>query len=205
MGWPPPLPLGPSVIPGTYTLELSAGGKKCTQTLTVRADPRTRVPSEERQEQLQTALALRDDVSRLARTINQVRSLHQQITARNELLKDNPKAEPLVKLGKEVIDKLDRLENRLHNPKARIMYDLLAQKGGAKLYSQLNNLYFLAIRSEGTPTQGLRDACTEHRQELTQLEAEFKSLTNNDLARLNELAKKLDLAGILMPTGEVKK
>jgi photosystem II stability/assembly factor-like uncharacterized protein len=205
VGWPPPLPLGPAILPGTYTLKLTAGGKTQTQSLTVNPDPRTKVQPAEREEQLRNALALRDDVARLAKIINQVRSLKEQITARNDLLKDNTKAEALVKLGKEMVEKLDSLEARLHNPKAKIPYDLLAQKGGAKLYSQLNNLYFLAIQSEGAPTQGLRESYSEQRRELYDLEGEFKTLTDGELARLNEMAKKLDLAGVLVPSGEGKK
>jgi hypothetical protein len=200
MGWPPPLPLGPTVLPGTYTLKLTAGGKSQTQTLTVLPDPRSKVPTTEREEGLKTALALRADVARLARMVHQIRALHQQITARNQLLKDVPKAEPLVKLGKEILDKLDSLEGRLHNPKARVPYDLLAHKGGAKLYSQLNNLYYLAIDCEGIPTQGLRELYAEYRQELHNLSGEFRGLTDTDLAKLNDLAKKLDLAGVLLPS-----
>jgi photosystem II stability/assembly factor-like uncharacterized protein len=201
MGWPPPLPIGPTILPGNYTLKLTLGTTTQTQILSVQADPRTKEPATEREEQLKTALALRDDVARVARMINQIRSVSQQISARNELLKDNPKAPPLVKLGKELIEKLDSLENRLHNPRARVPYDLLAQKGGVKLYSQLNHLYLLAIESEGTPTQGLREGYAEHRQELSNLEGEFTALTTGDLARLNELAKTLDLSGVLIPAG----
>ena len=36
----PALPLGPQVLPGTYTVELTVGGKTSTQPLTVRMDPR---------------------------------------------------------------------------------------------------------------------------------------------------------------------
>jgi photosystem II stability/assembly factor-like uncharacterized protein len=202
VGWPPPSDQGPTVLPGTYTLKLTADGKTLTQTIAVQPDPRSKVPASEREEQLKAALALRDDVARLARMVNQIRSLRQQITARNELLKDNTKAEPLRKLGKEVVEKLDSLEGRLHNPKARIPYDLLAQKGGAKLYSQLNNLYYQAIGSEGTPTQGLQEVYADYRQELHGLEGEFKNLTTGELARLNDLAKSLDLAGFLVPSSD---
>jgi len=198
--WPPAAQIGPAVNPGPYTLKLTVGGKTYTQSLAVRHDPKSKTSAAELEEQLQTALAVRDDVTRLARIIKQVRSLNQQITARDELLKDNHKAEPLVKLGKEVIGKLDNLESRLHNPKAKIPYDLLAQKGGAKLYSQMNNLYFLAIGNEGRPTEGLRTVYKDYRQELDNLEAEYNRLRDHDLARLNELARKLDLAGVVPPT-----
>jgi photosystem II stability/assembly factor-like uncharacterized protein len=199
IGWPGQATTGPAVIPGTYTLKLKAGDKTLTRTLAVRMDPRSKTPVPEMEEQLKTALQLRDDVSSVARTINQVRALNKQIAARNELFKDSKRAQPLVKMGKEVIEKLDNLEGRLHNPKAKIPYDLLAQKGGAKLYSQMNNLYMLAISTEGTPTQGLKDTYADYRQEFKNLEQEFQSLQANDLAKLNELANKLNLAGVVVP------
>jgi photosystem II stability/assembly factor-like uncharacterized protein len=204
VGWPSPARVGPGVIPGSYTLKLTAGGKTSEQKLTVRMDPRSKTPPQELEEQLRTALALRDDVSHVARMILQVRALSKQITARNELLKDNPKAKPLVKMGKEVVDKLESLEGRLHNSKATIPYHLLAQKGGARLYSQMNNLYMLAVSNEGTPTEGLRETWSDYRQEMKNLELELNSLTGNDVARLNELARKLDLAGVVVPEDKGK-
>jgi photosystem II stability/assembly factor-like uncharacterized protein len=199
VGWPPPSRVGPAVTPGSYTLKLKAGGKTYTQTLAMRRDPRSKTSAAELDEQLHTALAIREDLTRLATMINELRSLRTQITSRDDLLKGNRKAEPLVKLGKETVEKLDSLESRMQNPKAKIPYDLLAQKGGARLYSQLNNLYLLAIGNEGTPTEGLRTEYAEQRQELNALEVEFNSLKSRDLARLNDLARKLDLAGVVVP------
>jgi hypothetical protein len=40
----------------------------------------------------------------------------------------------------------------------------------------------------------------DYRQELDKLEAEYNGLRDHDLARLNELARKLDLAGVVPPT-----
>src|SRR5262249_17910272 len=75
VGWPPPARVGPAVAPGSYTLKLKAGGKTYTQTLVVRRDPRSKTSAAELDEQLHTALAVRDDVGRLATVINQLRSL----------------------------------------------------------------------------------------------------------------------------------
>ena len=94
--------------------------------------------------------------------VKQLRSLKQQISSRNDLLKDNSKAELLVKLGKELVGTLETLEDKLQNPKAEVTYDLLAQRGGAKLYSQLSNVLYALTGSDGPPTQGVREMYTEH-------------------------------------------
>ena len=57
-----------------------------------------------------------------------------------------------------MIAKLDALEARLHNPRAKVTYDILAMKGGAQLYSNLGWLYGSVLEGDGPPTQGMREA-----------------------------------------------
>jgi photosystem II stability/assembly factor-like uncharacterized protein len=199
MAWPSAPPWGPMVNPGTYKLELTADGKTVTTLVMVRPDPRVQISEEDLNEQLKLALSIRDRISQLADLVNQIRSLKQQITSRNALLKDKTNAEVLVRLGKELVDKLDALEAKLHNAKAEIPYDLLAQRGGARLYSQLNNLLMTTMGSDGAPTQGVRTMYDEHTQELQRLETEFNGLVTGELAKLNEMAENLGIRNIIIP------
>src|SRR5262249_28088407 len=112
--------LGPLVNPGTYTLKLTVDGKTQTATVAVQADPRDQLSEGDLSEQLKFALAIRDDLNRLTRMVNQIRSIRKQLSGREELLKDHPKAEALIKPSQELIRKLDALEENLHNPKAEV-------------------------------------------------------------------------------------
>src|SRR5207244_1094053 len=123
----------------------------------------------------------------------------KQLQARIELLKGDEKAEPLVKASKELLKKMDTLEEKLHNPKAKVTYDILAQKGGAQTYSQLAFLYDLILTGDGAPPQGWREVYQEQALLLQKYELEWKLLLKDDLAKLNEQAKKLDLPGIFVP------
>jgi len=198
MSWPGASPVGPMVNPGTYTLKLTAAGKTLETTLVVKADPRSQVLPSDLDEQLKLALSTRDHITHLSRIVKQIRSLQQQISARNDLLKDNSKAELLVKLGKELIGKLDALEAKLHNPKAEVMYDLLAHRGGAKLYSQLNQVLAALMGSDGAPTQGVREMYAEHEKELKQLEGELNGLIAGDVGKLNEMAENLGIRNVIV-------
>jgi photosystem II stability/assembly factor-like uncharacterized protein len=203
--------IGPMGNPGRYTLRLSADGHTETTALEVRPDPRLRpdphragagplaAGPDEVEEQLALALKVRDDITRLTRTVEQLRAVRQQLVARNDLLKDEPKAEPLVKASKELLPNLDALEEKLHNPKAKVTYDILAQKGGAQLYSQLTQLFELVKDSDGAPTQGWREVYAEQSHVLDELDGRWKALVSGDLAKLNELAKKLDLPATVIP------
>lgn len=192
---------GPLVSPGAYIVKLTVEGKTLTQRVTVKPDPRVQLTQAELDEQLKFALALREDISRLSQTVMRLRSVKGQITSRKELWKDHAKTEPLIKMSEELIGKLDALEAKLHNPRAEVVYDILAQRGGAKLYSQLCVLFDSVKDSDGAPPQGIRDLYAEHAKELQQYENEFKSLTAGELAKLNGLVKQLDLANIMVPEG----
>jgi photosystem II stability/assembly factor-like uncharacterized protein len=199
MAWPPPPTEGPLVKPGTYTAKLTVDGTSLTSPVVVQHDPRVQISETVYDEQLQLALALRDEVTKLSGMVKQIRSMKQQLGAKKELWKENPKAKELVKRGEALVGKLDGLEGKLHNPKAKIPYDLLGQRGGAQLYSQLNNLFYSVMESDMPPTQGVREQHAEQSRELTRLSSELKSLITGDLAKLNETAKRLDIPSIVVP------
>ena len=145
------------------------------------------------------ALLIRDDISRLSRTAEQLRSVRKQLQEREKLLAEDDKAKELIQAAKALTTKLDELEGKLHNPKAKVSYDILAQEGGAQLYSQLAWLFELVKESDGGPTEGLRKVYKEQRRLLNKYIAAWEKLVKDDVARLNAQAKKLDLPGVFVP------
>jgi photosystem II stability/assembly factor-like uncharacterized protein len=191
---------GPLATPGTYTLRLTVDDKVLPERkVEVRPDPRVKISTEELDEQLKLALAVRDELSRVADMANALCSVRAQVKARAKLLQGDKAAGPLLAQGKALLAKLDALEAQLHNPKAQVPYDILAQKGGAKLYSQLTSLLEILKEGDGAPGQGIREVHAEHAKELRRLEAEFQALLKGDLARLNAAARKLDAPAIIVP------
>ncbi len=57
-----------------------------------------------------------------------------------------------------------------------------------------------AVEGDGIPTQGMREIYQENSRELAQLEKDLSTLLNGDLARLNELARKLEVPNIIHET-----
>jgi photosystem II stability/assembly factor-like uncharacterized protein len=191
--------VGPMALPGIYTLRLTSGGNSVTAPLKVVPDPRVQFSVGDLQAQLTMALAARGDISRLTQIVRQLRAVRQQLAWRNDLLKGNAKAAELVKDSEALIVKLDMLEAKIHNPSAQIVYDILAMRGGAKLYSRLSYLYDSLTDSDGPPAQGAKEVYADQKLELDGYDAEFKQLISSDLARLNELAKRLDLPIVIVP------
>jgi hypothetical protein len=232
------------VAPGAYTVRLSAGNQKQTQTVTVSADPRwmsERVrlapskPAEKAPEkppakgdepklviddarakelvklwaqggavqelaaQQELALRVRDDITKLSDTVVRLRAIKKQIDLRDDLLKDRADAKDLLKETAALNKKLDALEEKLHNPKAKISYDIFAQKGGAMLYSQLAWLLANLTDGDGAPTKPQRDLAADLQKELTELLSKFDALVTDDIGKLNAAAKKLSVPELYVP------
>jgi photosystem II stability/assembly factor-like uncharacterized protein len=181
---------GPMALPGTYTVRLSVDGQTATTPLKVLPDPRVKVAAADLEAQHAFAMTLRDDISRLSGLVATLRTVREQVRARRPLLAARGDAGDLLKRIDRVVARTDEIERRLHNPDAEVTYDILAMRGGAKLYSRMCPLLDWAIDGDGAPTQGLREVYAAQRGELDQLAGEVKALMDGDVAALNEAAKK---------------
>jgi photosystem II stability/assembly factor-like uncharacterized protein len=192
--------IGPLAAPGRYKLRLTVDGKVLqTGSVEVLPDPRVKMTLAEYADQLKAQLGLREDINKLTGIVETMRSLKKQIANREELLKDLPKAKDLIEDSKKLVRKLDDLEAKFHNPKAEVTYDILAQKGGAQLYSQLAVLYDWLGDSDGPVTQGMREVYAEHVKVLERLTKEWQELVVSDVQPHNRLAASLDLPTVYVP------
>ena len=189
---------GPKAIPGVYTIRLKVDGQEQSSTLRLHPDPRVTLSAADYKLQLETSLAIRDDVSRLSLLVRQLRSIRQQLAARNQLLRQRPTATDLVRDAESLIRKLDELEEQMHNPKAEVVYDILAFKGGAKLYSRIAFLHDVSSEGDGPTPQGVRTVYAQQKRELDSFEVALRGLIS-ELGALNVRAKQLDLPHILVP------
>jgi hypothetical protein len=80
-----------------------------------------------------------------------------------------------------------------------VTYDILAQKGGARLYSQLGSLLGFASGGDGPPTQGMRDLADDLERELSEHEEAWGKLKSENIVKLNELARRLGVPMIWVP------
>jgi len=183
---------GPLAPPGTYTLKLHVDGQVLSSKLTVTLDPRVHASRADLDARHELTMQVQADISRLSETVIALRSVRDQIKQRIKLESASSKWS---KEAEAVLAKLDALEELLHNPKAKVTYDILAMKGGAKLYSQLVPLYQTLMESDAAVTQGIREVYAEHAKELQRLDARWQEIVTGDIARLNATA----LPAIVIP------
>jgi photosystem II stability/assembly factor-like uncharacterized protein len=187
----------PRVAPGTYTVKLIVEGKTITAPLEVRPDPRLAVPLSEIGDQVAFAQKVQAQITRLATLVAQIRSVREQVALRSEALGGNARAADWTSAAKDLVAKCDALEEKLHQPKAEVDYDILAK--GAKLYARLSPLLGFVVDGSGAPTKGMRDVFNDQVRELDGLEAEWKTLVSSDLAALGRKGRELNLGDIVVP------
>jgi len=192
---------GPRAIPGPYTVRLNVDGKTQTVPLQILPDPRGDASHTDLEAQLAHALRVRDDVSKLTGLVNDLRSVKEQLKARAKALeprKSEAGVSELLQESDTVVKKADALEDKLHNPTAEVVYDILAMKGGTRLYSRLAPLRMWAIDAEGAPTKGMLEVLQAEEKELSDLDRETKNFIEEEVGTLNATAVKLGLSFVIV-------
>ncbi|HXT22847.1 MAG TPA: glycosyl hydrolase, partial [Thermoanaerobaculia bacterium] len=195
---------GPGALPGDYTLRLIVDGKTVSAPLRVDADPRLKVSRADQDAELAFQLQLRDRMSEIARLVAQLRSVREQLEARDEQLADRTDAAELVAAGKEVAEHLTDVERELHNPDAEVTYDILAgrDEGGAKLHSRYSFLNEAARSHPGPPTQGMLEVQAQLDRELAVQRTKLEGVLGAELGKVQALAAKLSLGYVVVPPAD---
>jgi photosystem II stability/assembly factor-like uncharacterized protein len=189
---------GSLALPGRYTVRLTVDGASTTGPLTLLPDPRVTVAAADLEAQHGFVAAIRDDISRLSGLVATLRSVREQVRSRRTLVEGRTDAADLVRSIDRVAARADEIERLLHNPTAEVTYDILAMRGGAKLYSRMSPLLDWASDGDGAPTQGMREVYASQRAELDALAADVKALVDKDVAALNASAAKLSLGFVVV-------
>ncbi len=173
--------------PGRYTATLTVDKLSAKTTFEVLSDQRSKTSAADIAKDYAFARTLILEIDRARQMIEGVRALRHQLNAQLNALKigasDESKALALRTSGAALNKKLTSIEGKLHNPSAKVVYDVLSGRdGGAKLYHQLVPLYAWAQSADDAPTQGMRERHTELLQELEQVEAEYAGMRSAELA-----------------------
>jgi photosystem II stability/assembly factor-like uncharacterized protein len=193
---------GPLVLPGQYTLKLTAGGRTLTTVADVAADPRSTATLEDMRANYAFALQAGQALDRLEQDIEAVRAIRAQASDIVKRTAKNPAAKDLQATADALVKRCDEIEHQMHNPEAKVVYDVLAgREGGAKLYSQISNLYTDIQASDFAPTQGQSGQLEENLASLSAIESELAAMKGGDLARLESQANALGLPHVIVPGG----
>ncbi len=139
-------PLGPRVLPGSYTVRLTIDGKAYERPLEIVPDPRLDTPAEALQEQLDLLLKIRDRLSDTNNAVSRVRKIRSQVEDWEKRVKDTDASEPVQNAGKEAREALTAIETELVDTTGKS--PLMAP---ARLFEKLNALTEFVSSADGAP------------------------------------------------------
>ena len=114
----------PWVMPGNYTVKLTANGKSYTEPLMVKMDPRVRTPAAELARQFTLSKQLYDDVLEASKSLEKIRALRKQLQQVRERAGQGATADAIEAFDKKAaaIEGAVVGEGALHRPADRIRY-----------------------------------------------------------------------------------
>ena len=79
-----------------------------------------------------------------------------------------------------------------------MVYDILAMRGGTRLYSRLAPLQMWAIEADGPPTSGMMQVLEVQEKELADLERQTRDFIEEEVGTLNDAATRLGLSFVVV-------
>ena len=183
---------GPAVVPGTYQVRLTAGGKSETQSFEIKKDPRLATTPQDFARQLEVALQIHGKLDQANQGVVQIRDVRKQLEDYAARVKDAKVGDSAKVLAK----KLTAVEEALYQTKNRANEDPL--NFPIKLNNKLANLLGGVESSDDAPTlqdtQVYEDLASQVNTQLTTL----KNLLATDLANFNKLVHEQNVPAVII-------
>jgi photosystem II stability/assembly factor-like uncharacterized protein len=183
----PRIPLGPSVLPGNYTVKLSANGVTYTAPLTVKMDPRVKTATIDLAQQLETQSALADLLSRSSLALLQARSLSKELDDRSERAAGA--------LKNAIADLQEKLTAAIGDPAAQSA-NVMKEPSLTSVNAQVGTLYDQLDRADAAPTPAQSMATSNLSAASASAIARWNDIVERDLPALNKELRAANLQQI---------
>jgi photosystem II stability/assembly factor-like uncharacterized protein len=194
----PLYPLGATILPGSYSIKLTAGGKTFTQPLTVKMDPRVKTSPQDLTAQFEMETKIVAAMQRDFDALTEVRKVRKALKGASSSANLQSQIAEFDKKAADVEGSPGGYASQyLSTP---------AGRGLARLNSGLNTLLTTVDSADAAPTTQAVAAFAEVERALDEQLARWAEIRNKDLPALNQLLKQaggtpIDLSA---PAGEKK-
>ncbi|HJQ22995.1 MAG TPA: glycoside hydrolase [Blastocatellia bacterium] len=177
-------PHGPAVLPGSYTVKLTVGGKTYTQPLVVKIDPRVSTPMEGLAQQFRLSMQCYEGLQRLGPVIEEARQLRGKLKALGEQAPKGTVTDAATALDKQAAALAGGAQG-------------FGRGGGAmslsRLQAELTALLEALQAADVTPTTQVAAAVNQLQPAVADLAARWEAIKSRDLKTLNEQLRQAGL------------
>jgi len=183
---------GPAIVPGTYQVRLTAGGKSQIQTFAVNKDPRLSTTPQDYERQLEVALQIHNKLNQTNEAVIEIRDIRKQLDAYAERVKDVK----VVDAAKALNQKLTAVEEALYQTKNRASEDPLNYP--IKLNNKLAALEGTVESSDDPPTAQTTEVYEGLASEVNAQLETLKKLVTTDLTAFNRLVHDQNVPAVIL-------
>ena len=184
----PRIPLGPAVLPGKYTVKLTVDGASYTQPLMIKMDPRVKTTSDGLRQQFELEMKINEAMHRDYQTLQQVRSLRQQMKNLTERTRQGQ--------IKDAVTALEGKTAELEGSEGGYGTTFLSTPAGrslARLNSGLNTLLAAVDSADVAPTIQAVSTFNDLSNALDQQLTRWNEIKSRDVQELNLKLKRSGL------------
>ncbi|PYX11403.1 MAG: glycoside hydrolase [Acidobacteria bacterium] len=184
----PRTPLGPTVMPGKYSVKLTVNGTTYTQPLMIKMDPRVMTTQGGLRQQFELETKINEAMRRDYETLQQVRSLRRQLKNLIEKVRQGQL--------KETVSALESKAAELEGNEGGYGRTFLSTAGGrslARLNAGLNTLLAAVDSADAAPTTQAVSTFSDLNNALDQQLARWDVIKSRDVPELNLKLKRFGL------------
>lgn len=188
---------GRKIVPGTYTVTLTADGVEQSTALVLKADPRINASAADYAAQDELLAKLEQDVTDIHVAVTRMRGLSKQIKELVKLVEQDKSKSEVVSLGNDIVKKMGIWEEKLIQPKSQAYDDVI------NFVNKLSaNIIFVHGELNSTVpyvTAGQKSRYAELHAEWLVYKKEMEELLSKDVAELNAKCKALAVTNVMLP------
>jgi photosystem II stability/assembly factor-like uncharacterized protein len=183
----PRLPLGPGVLPGTYTVRLTLNGRSYTAPLNVKMDPRVNTAPAGLEQQFNLEMRLASLLTQSSHAVMEARSVHRQLQKTSS--QANGALADAIKAFDEKVTATLGKETPVPGAAPEISLNFLN--------GQVGTLYGEVEKVDAPPTMAQTEAATGIERDLLAVMKQWNELKSTDLATLNRAFHDANLPEVL--------
>jgi len=187
---------GPLAVPGVYQVRLTVGDTSLTESWEWKKDPRLETSQDDFHAQFDLLVKIRDKLTEVNTSINQLREVRKQVDDLLKKIKDNPDAGKIEEAGKSLKTKLKEVEDVLIQSESKSGQDPLNYP--ILLDNKIAALIGVVSSADAKPTDQSYTVFEELSAKADEQIEKFKAVLETDLPVFNELVRKANIPAVIL-------
>src|SRR5579863_1116188 len=188
---------GPVAIPGHYQVRLTVGSQTQTAAFDLKLDPRVNVSQADLEQQFSLLLQMRDELSRVYDTVNQIQDVRSQLSGLKRRLPENANTKTIVAAADDLEKKLVAVREEIVNLTISANEDSLAYP--PQLDAKLAYLAMDVGTADSAPTEAEQRQFEKLKRQSGELIGRWDDLQRRDLAAFQKLTAEGSLSTVVVP------